>query len=318
MTHITPSAWSVTKDDLPDIKKLLSIILGEHLGASLRLEVFARLAGFRTYASLKSRLENFADINGDPFPARLVDDPVLDKEFFAQLPVEARRHLADIEETGLVRMVIAGLHKSRHPVLGNLGIDAALTIDDLRTSCERLFHPASVSREKGTPKEMTNSAALVVTPENVANIRESSGLPQGDFEDTFAIFPFDFPETDAFPRLPTKGEIRTVSDPAQLARMLAGRKVYAYSTDDLFAIKKKISHQGAKPPAHFIQLKSLATESQDLPLDTDLFTLGSVMECDIPECSSQARPEIIMFWMLEILTFVHAYQKEREVLVSAQ
>jgi hypothetical protein len=305
-TQSTPTAWPMTYNDLPDIENLLLIIIGGKTDPSTRLEIFARLAGHRTFKGLKSRLKNFSDLNGTPFPVYLDKCPVNDNEFFSDLPLSTRRHLVEIEETGLIQMVISGLNRSNHPLFGKLDLDENTTIADLRLASERLFHPASIDRSTIQINTNDNGAAIVVTPDNIENIRKKSSLPI-EGSDCYAIYVFDFPETAAYPRLPSVGEIHTTKDPEVIAALLAGRKIYAYSTQDLFSIKSTIGNRLTQP-AKFIQVKDAVTEIENLPPDTDLFTIGLIMECDYPESIEEAHPEDAMFWMIDILTFVHAYR----------
>jgi len=299
--------WSISASDLPYIKKSLEIILGDAVGASLRLEVFARMSGFRTYAALRSRLENFRDINGNSFPLRLDEHPAEDSQFFSKLSLEAKRKIARAEETGLVRLVVSALNRARHPVLGEMGIDDQTTIDDLRETAMNLFHPSQPRAREGNADHSNQEVALVLTPSNTC---KTLG------ENTYLVYRFHFDGYRSIPFEAAHGDILLADTPVELAQSLQGREVYAYSTEDVFDIHERISNSSNARPGGFFHLKDELLYVFDGAPETPFLSAAELVLQDVEDEGGYTAEEQVMTWMLEMFCSVVTFQSEsaRELL----
>jgi hypothetical protein len=291
--------WFITASDLPFIKKALEVILGDVAGPSIRLEVFSRMAGYRTYAGLKTRLESFKDVNGEPFPLQLLDAPVDDESFYEQLEPDLRRRMAEVEETGLVRLVLAALAQARHPILGDLGIPEDATIASFRKSAQHIFHPSNEGRGSAKTKG-ANLSALVLTPANTGKLRGNA---------SFCVFQCAFSSPEEIPMDASTADFMTTSNPERLAEALQGREVYAYDTNDIFAISEKLKGTTAGKPAGYTQLKNITAHVLGSHSETDFQTMAEAFDCQPIGSSSRSPEQQCMEWLIDMLLLVESYRE---------
>lgn len=290
---------SITGRDIPHIKQALEIIFGDTLGASMRLEVFARMAGFRTYAALRARLETFADINGDPFPLKLEDGLATDKDFFAGIGETGRRRLLEAEETGLVRLVIAALAQARHPHLGDVGLPENASMEGFRRTAQALFHPANETR-RATKRSVPTKAALVLSPDVSTSVGGSG---------SFHVYQFEFRDHRDIPLTPAPGTLVSTTDPSRLAQLVAGRVVYAYSTDDLFTIGKRITAQSSPRPIGYRQIRSMTALILRAEDDAPLKAMAEAFDGTHPEDSDLSADHLAIEWMLDMFLMIESYRE---------
>jgi len=145
--------FSLKASDLDALKEALEVIIGSGVKPTHRLEIFARLAGYRSFAALKSALEAL-DVFGRPAQIPLEDNPRQNDPFLTSLPVETRRHLAHLHHTGVVRMVGVALAMGQHPVFGRIGV-----------STENLEAIVAMAKNTGIHTPITG-----LTPEDLPNI----------------------------------------------------------------------------------------------------------------------------------------------------
>jgi hypothetical protein len=293
--------WSVTSSDLPHIKNAMNILLGDVAGASLRLEVFARMAGYRTYAALRTRLEAFQDVNGNPFPLRLREQATQDREFFSKLDPHLLRRISHLEETGFMRLVVAALVQSRHPILGDIGLPDNSTIASLRETAERIFDASMLPRDT-EPQGRLKRATLILTPENTKEIHAT---------EAFSVFQFSFSSSEDVPMSPAEGGFEMTTDVERIAELSRDRIVYTYSTDDLFKIQAVVSAAGTGNPADYRQLKDMSAHLLDVSVEADFQTMAQAFELEIEDEDDigVSTEKQCMEWLLVMFMAAEAYHE---------
>lgn len=293
--------WSVTSNDILHIKKALNALLGDVASASLRLEVFARMAGFRTYAGLRTRLESFHDVNGKPFPLQLNERAVEDRDFFEGLDPALRRRLAEVEEIGFMRLIIAALVQARHPILGDIGLPEDVSINSLTQTAERLFNLNQIPRDTGDMSGVRD-AVLVLTPKNTQDVHSHNA---------YSVFQFSFTDSDDVPMNPAGPSFELTSDPQRMAELTANRIVYTYSTDDIFSIRAMTAGATAPKPLNYMQLKDMTAHLLSVDTDMSFLAMATAFEPNIEDELDADTPAELraMEWILMMLLAAEAYHE---------
>lgn len=326
-THIC----AITPADLETVKALLEIVLGETLGASHRLEVFARLAGYRTYAALKADLQTGIDIFGDPLPTPLYANPRKNDPFIAELPVEVRRKLAILEQVGLLRMLAVALRISNDPVFGNIGLDPKDLDSIFKTAME---DKAQEGVEKDRLFELPAGRLILVTsPVNLADLRarvsggidNGSGTPKPD--DPWHLSPAHLAPNAQFFENPRPEDlvVMGVGNIDRLAALVADGTLVFFSDEDLEAFSAFVTKHTGRivNPRNMISVKTAALEIES-EMDGGFFEVGyyGTARNDIPHgegAMTAINGDFAVQWLSEIANVVHAcsYEYNRMALGTA-
>lgn len=301
---------SITMDDLPHIKKILSVILTPETQSVTRLEIFARMAGFRTYAGLKSRLENFTDIGGKSFPLDITQGPSADPDFFNGLADATKRSIIRAEEVGFIRLIIAGLRNAQHSLIGAVGIPDSLTIDALERTALNVFHPTTQSQPaRKARSSFDERPAIVVSRSNMENALEMLGMPAQSLP-PFAVFrPLMRPE-DSFYCEVEQSQILEIQTPADLRHALSDRTVFAFSTDDLLAMRAYMRAPAMCVRSEWHNVKPIISEIFGATYSTEFADLANDMIV-IDDEDRLKRPSMIAIeYLVEMVITSRIYKDE--------
>lgn len=318
MPHKTiPHDCAITFADLPAMKVALEVILGEDFKPTHRLEIFARLAGYRTWASLKSDLEPRLDFAGDTVPLYLTSQPPLGDPFFEALPVAQRRKLRELEQIGILRMVDAAIMISYDPVFGEVGV----TQDDMIKI--EIMARAPRQRDPFWPSTFpAGPAFLLVSPANIAALRHGASEVQGSTSveakrapSTWHLAAVMVEEGAAFYDEPDLHDIRAISVEGivEVCRRNPDANLLLWSEEDAKALQKELKQHTDRviDPRHLITIQKDAHQI-DTDCGDDFFNLGyrGTARVPLPEDGKEIDGHRAILWLSELGNVVHGVATE--------
>jgi len=146
---------------LPAIKDVLAVLL-EDAKSTHRLEIFSRICGYRTWASLKVKLDQAIDR-----PLLLECGIYQPDAFMLEQPQPVRRRMAEIGLFKFLDLVEAGLDLTWDDDFGDVGLEAGVGIDAIVRRHDKIVEedrPTSFSIDKSLCR------ALILSPQNHLDI----------------------------------------------------------------------------------------------------------------------------------------------------
>lgn len=302
---------AITPSDLPIVKDLLEIIMGDDTRPTHRLEVFSRLCGYGSWAALKAEIDGNA-ANKRSAPTLLCNRPKLDDSFLASLPREQKRRLAELDSPGIPALVGAGMSMAWHPLYGDIGLPDGLTRALLvKAAMEAPFAPRA---QHG----LFDHAVIVVSPQNCAEIIEARieehahipvdtrldhdlpwifGRVSLEDEDARA---FDVPAEIVESHRPGCEKFRSLAD---------GSCVIFFSEDD----QKAFQAQAKKNGYHLSSGVCASLKAEALNMESekagDFYSIGyyGTARNDLPEKLQDMSSDFFFNWGFEIYNVVHGY-----------
>lgn len=306
---------ALTSADIDTVKSALEIILGDDIKPTHRLEIFARLAGYRTYAALQAEMTKSIDIHGDPLPALLYNSPRKNDPFIASLPLEIRRRLVKRDEIGILRMVAAALRLSRDAVFGDIGVSSEdiPRIEELARS--NGFRPWSPPIDGLLP---AGPLLILASPENVASLKAREGVGATEPETVEVLADWHLGHT----MLPKGGwyfeppkDFRSfaVDDLGWLSEIERSTTFVFFSDADRDAFMAIVASRTGRQidRRKCVSVKRGALELQD-EADGSFFSLGyyGAANNDLPASREAITGPFAVNWLSDIVTVVHGVASE--------
>lgn len=164
------SAWAIRPCDLPSIKKILAVLFeGTDLKPSNRMEVFARLAGYKSYQSFRSMI---ADVPAEsPFPVDMNTPHYCD--FMVNLSMESKRVISELMDEDIFKLIQTARELVCHPRLGQIRPEEELSRAEIIKQ-SKVLPPVS--------DHFDGRILLVLTPRNieVLHLASNGTIPQND------------------------------------------------------------------------------------------------------------------------------------------
>lgn len=316
-----PHDCAITKADLPHVKSALEVILGEEFKPTHRLEILARIAGYRTFASMKADFEPKLDLSGNPVPLYLSTAPQPGDPFIAGLPVEQRRKLHQLERVGILRMVSAALEISQDPIFGNIGV-----FPEDMTRIEIMAREARISRDNHSAyfadRIPAGTAFLVISPDNVADLRkdvrefrELPGQPEEGAGTSWYLAPIVIDETRPYFETPDLSDIIELkpSDFPKMCVLARDASLVFWADEDARTFEAELACRSdrAVDPKRVITCRDTALEIDDEE-EGSLFSVGyfGAARMDMPDTVEQFDGAFAVKWLSEIACMVHAFADE--------
>ena len=152
---------AVKSTHLSALKDVLAVLL-EDAKSTHRLEIFSRICGYRTWASLKAKLDQATE------HSLLLETGIFQPDaFILEQPRSVRRRMAEIGLFNFLHLVEAGLDLAWDDDFGDVGLEEGAGIDAIVRNGERLAQenlPTSFSIDKGLRR------ALILSPQNHLDI----------------------------------------------------------------------------------------------------------------------------------------------------
>ena len=340
MLHHQTHICAITSTDLSTVKALLEITLGDTLSASHRLEVFARLAGYRTYAALKADIQNRIDIFGNQLPTPLYNNPNINDPFILCLPVEVRRKLAILEQVGLLRMLGVALEISNDPVFGNIGLEQKDLAHIFQMATQRKNAEAEVLTD-GENRYFEELPAgrliMIASPDNLADLRSfiqnnneivsTSSCRSQNTDLQWFLSPTYLEANKPFVENPRPEDLVVMADPNidRLAALIADGTLVFFSKEDLEAFSAfVVQHTGRRiNPRQMISVKTAVLDI-NCENDASFFETGyyGTAACDVPDGEDLHQTisgNFAVQWLSEIANIMHgcAYEWRRMMLSGA-
>lgn len=158
--------------------------------------------------------------------------------------------------------------------------------------------------------------AIVVSPKNVSELSfdfdtEELRIPQGT---EWAIARVKLTDADRFFETPKAAEVTITSDPAELAALVADRKVYVFEDDDFTTLNNILAIEDKIPLDLKVSVKKDALEIENEETG-NFFTVGyyGTARNDRPGDMTLITPNFAFDWMCEVVNVVHgcAYEYKR-------
>lgn len=312
-THIC----AITPADLDAVKALLEIIIGNTVSASHRIEVFARLAGYRTYAALKADLQDRLDIFGNPLPTPIYASPRKNDPFLTQLPIEVRRKLAKLEHVGLLKVVAVALKISNDPVFGNIGIEPHTLDSIFQIAMKEKKH--QVSHDDFTLELPAGRLILVASPSNLTDLKtKGSGsvddTPEtSDLNNRWHLSPTYLPPNTRFFDSPRPEDLVSM-EPGSiegLASLVQDGTLVFFSQEDIDDFSTFVTSQTGRfvNPQTMVSVKAAALEIE-YEDDGGFFGVGyyGTARNDVPpgeDALAALSGDFAVQWLSEIANVVH-------------
>lgn len=154
-------ALAVKDSHLPALKDVLAVLL-EDAKSTHRLEIFSRICGYRTWASLKVKLDQATER-----PLLLETGIYQPDAFMLEQPRSVRRRMAEIGLFNFLNLVEAGLDLTWDDDFGDVGLETGVGIDAIARHRDKLVEenrPTSFSIDKDLRR------ALILSPQNHLDI----------------------------------------------------------------------------------------------------------------------------------------------------
>lgn len=166
LTQLTLSnqkALAITHDLIPHIKSILAVLFPV-AQATTRLEIFARISGHKTWASLKDRLKSSEE------PVLLYQTPTLSPDkFWEKLNLETKQHLHTYQNVGVLNLVFSGLNKSFSREFGWVGLPETTQYSDILSYAREIPVYSPFSQEPQGP------TLILLSPQNIQDA-QTAGL----------------------------------------------------------------------------------------------------------------------------------------------
>ena len=170
MTILRSRVLAVKSEHLHALKDTLSVIL-EDAKPTHRLEILARMCGYRTWASMKPKLDDAIDR-----PLVLEMGLLQPDAFMLEQPVAVRRRIARIGFYQITALIEAGLNLCYDRFFGHIGLGDDIDIEDI------VQHRKALDDEgRGTPFSVCQSLyrSVVVSPQNQLEIINAARYIKG-------------------------------------------------------------------------------------------------------------------------------------------
>lgn len=329
MSHpLQPFGFTIALPDLDPLKAALEFVLGADLKPTHRLEIFARLSGYKSYAALKTEL-GYLDLSGRPVAVPIKAEPVKGDSFMASLPLEVRRRLARQDRIGLLKMIAVALELGRSEIFGETGfVEEDMRFIEARAGKITLTVPKEVVISGTLP---AGRLLLVASSGNLENLRAGSDwvagkgeepmtlgdrLPRGDGSWHLAQV---FLDIDArFFEAPRDEDVVTVAEwtadvLAQLADMLRDVTFVFFDEISMHAFRKAVFASTGRVVS-LADCRILSAELCDIEdsAKADFFDIGyyGTARNDVPQERADVSGAFTAQWLAELGNIVHGYHFE--------
>ena len=325
---LQPFGFTIALPDLDMLKAALEFVLGADLKPTHRLEIFARLSGYKSYAALKTEL-GYLDLSGRPVAVPIKAEPVKGDSFMSSLPLEVRRRLARQDRIGLIKMIAVALELGRSEIFGETGFAA----EDMR------FIEARAGKISLTvPKEVVISGTLpagrlllVTSSANLENLRAGSDWVAGQGDEPMALGD-RLPKGDGawhvaqvhlevdarFFKTPHDEDVITVAEwtedvLAQLADALRDVTLVFFDEKAMHAFRKAVFMSTGRVVslADCRVIRDALCDIEDSP-DEDFINLGyhGTARNDVPSERAPVSGAFAVQWLAELCNVVHGTRFE--------
>lgn len=318
---MTPHGCAISATDIPALKSALEIILGLEFKPTHRLEIFARHAGYRSWAALKSNLEPRLDFSGNKIPLFLQPMAPRQDPFLSGMSSSQQDKLDAIARIGLVPMVEAALAIARDRApegIAMTGIDLPQIEIMARSSQASDDFRWSISLPSG-------QAFLIASPQNVQALKDGiyplygcAEAPGAQASDDWHFAPIEI-DAEAFSfagASQDSAKSLKSSDCIDFCQNTSGANLIFWSPEDQMSFTALFERLTDRivDPRKIITLRDELLLFDEV-LEPDFLTVGlfGTTRAPLPIALEAANGPLAVFWLSEMAQVVHgvAYEGRR-------